>query len=122
MKLQPHDPLNVPAQLSVIKQAKREIIEGDLKLEDGKIIQADRESIEALLLASNGVEDEETIHWRLADNSTIELDILGLINLHDDIMIAKAKRMMTVDAEYLALKTQAPTLRRLEEWKAQHRV
>lgn len=116
------DPKDAPAQIETIRAFREHILQLPVTTDDGKTFQFDsksRELIEDAIVALEATQG--TIHWRLEDNTTVEVDSATLQTYYYQLVLNRAVRGLTIDAEYVALKTTGASFRDLENWKDSHR-
>lgn len=120
MKLQTHDPLNVPAAASDIKSSWKRVLEAPITTSDGSTFQFDRDSrylMEGALEAWDAVMGGKPLDWRLNNNTTVTLNKGQLQSYLSELKSKQALRGFTVDTEYLQYKAGSPTLRDLKNWE-----
>ena len=100
-----HDPL------AFQKATKEDIDVARLKAEtmvcvDGKTVQFDALSRQRMLDTITGMNEEETVEWRLGCNKSVELNKQGLQDLYDQTLCNAAQRVREVFQYASELKTK----------------
>lgn len=115
------DPMDSPVSQEVIRSVWLEIMQMPVAANDGKVFQFDRNSkelMEGAIVALTA--SASSIDWRLKDNTTVNVDAAGLQSYYDELVLNRAIRGVTVDAEYMAFKSGGATLKQLQEWRESH--
>ena len=113
------DPLDTPATLEELKDARIAAMEGPLRVADGYVFQyaeADERTMRKALVALEA-DPASSVGWRQLDNTPVEVNALSLRGYLEELDLLQARRGVAIDSEYMEFREEGDyTRRQLTDW------